>query len=451
MIRLSLQEAARAVNGSFAGTDGRFVGVSIDTRTLRGGELFFALQGPNFDAHDYLDRALEAGACAVVTQRETSLPQAIRVADTRLALGDLARHWRAAFHRPLVGITGSNGKTTVKEMTATIFATQGRVHATQGNFNNAVGVPLTLFGLDPDQDETAVIEMGANHPGEIAYLTDLVQPNAAVITNAGPAHLEGFGDLDGVARAKGELFAGMPRAATAVINKDDPRCGVWQALAAERLQLGFGIENDADIRARLRSDDAGRRIELHTPAGSAELRLPVPGKHNIYNALAATGLALAVDTPLDRIIAGLEAFRPVKGRMQARATLRGARLFDDTYNANPASLAAGLDVLTTEPGRHWLALGDMGELGANAARIHRECGHLARDKGVERLFALGPLAARAAEAFGDGAEVFEDVNEVIARLRDELDAEVRLLVKGSRTMRMERVVAGLADAADGGA
>ena len=451
MIRLSLQEAARAMNGRLVGADAIFTDVSTDTRTLRDGELFFALKGPNFDAHDYLDRAERAAAVVVDRAVTVSTPH-IQVTDTLTALGDLARHWRLKFRRPLVGVTGSNGKTTVRAMTAAVFAAPGfmenRVHATQGNFNNAVGVPLTLFGLDPERHDYAVLEMGANHPGEIAYLTTLAQPDAAVITNAGPAHLEGFGDLDGVARAKGELFAGMPETATAVLNYDDPRCGVWETLASNRPRLSFGLECEADIRAQWRPCDGGSRVHLRTPAGAADLTLPVPGKHNVYNALAATGLALAVGAPLERIVAGLEGFQAVQGRMQACAAIRGARLFDDTYNANPASLAAGLDVLTAQPGRPWLALGDMGELGAEAARMHRDCGLRAKEQGVERLFALGPLAARAADAFGPGAEVFADAEALITRLRAELESDVRLLVKGSRVMRMERVAAALMDTAN---
>ena len=444
MIHMSLQQAAQAMHGQLFGVDHAFVGVSTDTRTLPRGALFFALKGPNFDAHRYLVEAERAGAAAVVVDAEATVSGAcIRVADTRKALGDLARHWRGLFRCPLVAITGSNGKTTVKEMTASIFAALGRTHATQGNFNNDIGVPLTLFGLDVDRDDYAVVEMGANHPGEIARLVSLAQPDAAVVTNAGPAHLEGFGDLDGVARAKGEMFSGMPRSAVAVINRDDPRCGVWERLAAERPRLSFGIERAADIRARRQPRGTGDQLCLDTPAGTVELTLAAPGKHNVYNALAAAGLALAVGAPLDEIAQGLEAFRPVRGRMQAHETAVGALLFDDTYNANPASLAAGLDVLTSQPGRHWLVLGDMGELGADAAELHAECGRWAREKGIERLIALGPLAAVAAGAFGGRGEVFEDAETLVDALRGDLERGVRILVKGSRVMRMERVVAGL--------
>ena len=432
------------MNGRLSGVDHEFTGVSTDTRTLRKGDLFFALKGPNFDAREYLAEAGRAGAAAVVVDGEAAVSGVcIRVADARLALGDLARHWRVLFRRPLVGITGSNGKTTVKEMTASIFAALGRVHATQGNFNNDIGAPLTLLGLDADRHDYAVVEMGANHPGEIAYLVSLAQPDAAVVTNAGPAHLEGFGDLDGVARAKGEMFAGLSGSGVAVINQDDPRCAVWERLAAGRPRLGFGIDHAADIRAQWRPQGMGGRLRLDTPAGAVELSLAAPGKHNVYNALAATSLALAVDAPLDKIVEGLEAFRPVQGRMQAHKTDCGALLFDDTYNANPASLAAGLDVLTSQPGRHWLVLGDMGELGADAAELHAACGRRAREKGVQRLAALGPLAAGAAGTFGEDGEVFEDVDALVDGLRGDLDGDVRLLVKGSRAMRMERVVAGL--------
>ena len=262
--------------------------------------------------------------------------------------------------------------------------------------------------------------------------------------------MEGFGDLDGVARAKGEVFSGMPPSAVAVINKDDPRCGVWEQLAKGGPTLGFAMEKDADIRARYRPEHGGSRVQLITPRGEVDLHLAAPGKHNVMNALAATGLALAVDVPLAMIAQGLEAFRPMRGRLLPRTGWRGALILDDTYNANPCSLEAGLDVLVTMPGRHWLVLGDMGELGKNAPGWHEECGRLACGKSIERLITLGPLSAGAGDCFGAGAEHFDDVDALVRRVREGLDADVRVLVKGSRAMRMERVVAGLLGDTDGG-
>lgn len=441
---LGLRETAAILGASWEGArDLPLQGVSTDTRSLQGGELFVALRGPQFDGHDFLMQARAAGAAACLIEGDApaALP-AIRVADTRRALGQLAAAWRARFDLPLVGVTGSNGKTTVKEMLAAILGRDGPVLATRGNLNNDIGLPLTLFGLDRVHC-AAVIEMGANHPGEIAALTGIARPTVGVVTNAGSAHLEGFGSLEGVAQAKGELFAGLPADAVAVINADDRFAALWHTQAAARRVLHFGLDAEAEVRGSWEPSADGGRLAMATPAGALDIRLALPGRHNALNALAAAAAALAAGASLDSIGAGLEDFRPVAGRLQWRTARNGARLLDDTYNANPDSLEAGLPVLTSAPGQHWLVLGDMGELGDGAVALHRRAGEMARAAGVERLFAIGDLAREAAAGFGDGARHFVDPQALVAALAAELDAGVTILVKGSRRMRMERVVEAL--------
>jgi UDP-N-acetylmuramoyl-tripeptide--D-alanyl-D-alanine ligase len=443
MMSMPLSQAAEVINARQRGLDVVFQGVSTDSRTLAQGNLFVALQGPSFDGHDYLDEARLKGAAAaaVSVPLDVDLPL-LEVADTRLALGMLAAHWRKQFAIPVIGLTGSNGKTTVKEMLAAILGRCGETLVTRGNLNNDIGVPLTLFGLSAGH-RYAVVEMGANHPGEVAYLTRLVQPGVGLVNNAGPAHLEGFGSLEGVARAKGELFQGLAPDAVCVINADDRYAPLWRTMAGSRRVMCFGLEHGADVRAQWRGDTQGSDVELLTPAGSASLRLSLPGEHNVLNALAATAAALALEIPLDDIVAGLVVVQPVHGRWESIPGVSGLRLIDDTYNANPASLRAGLQLLSTADAEPWLVLGDMGELGEEAARLHRLMGEEARRNGVRRLFALGDLARQAADAFGAGAETFAEADALIERLEEVAAPGVLMLVKGSRAMRMERVVAAL--------
>jgi UDP-N-acetylmuramoyl-tripeptide--D-alanyl-D-alanine ligase len=318
---------------------------------------------------------------------------------------------------------------------------------TQGNLNNDIGVPLTLFRLGAEH-EYAVLELGANHPGEIAYLADLAQPTVGVVNNAGPAHLEGFGDLSGVAEAKGELFARLAPDAVCIVNADDAFARLWQSMASPRRIISFGVSTAADVRAEWTGDIGGSDVELMTPAGAAALHLALPGRHNVMNALAATAAALALDIALENIVRGLAGVRPVGGRWQSQPAINGARLIDDTYNANPASLQAALDLLSKADAETWLVLGDMGELGEAGERLHRKVGKEARQAGVQRLFALGELATQAAETFGSGAESFADLDRLNARLKGLVRAGVVILVKGSRAMRMERVVEALS--ANGG-
>ena len=441
-----LADAARAVGGRLIGADHAFGEVSTDTRTLTAGALFVALRGPNFDGADFVAAALAAGAAGAVVERqvESAVPQ-IQVGDALAALQTLARTWRDQFRLPVVAVAGSNGKTTSKEMTAAILARRGPCLATRGNLNNHIGVPLTLLRLEAVH-RSAVIEVGTNQPGDVAALMPLVGATAGLITNAGAEHLQGFGDLDGVARGEGETIAGLAADATAVINADDAYAGYWRGLAGARRVATFGLAGAADFRAvdpRQSIVEGGFVLEfsLRSPLGTAQVRVHAGGMHNVSNALAAAAAAAAAGATLADIVAGLADFRPVKGRLQLKAGVAGSWIIDDSYNANPSSVRAGLDVLGSLAGRKWLAFADMGELGETAAASHTEVGAYARARGVERLFALGPLARRAAEAFGSGAEWFADTGALGERLRAELGEGVTVLVKGSRVNRLERVVA----------
>lgn len=445
----TLAALAPVVDGRLAGVDARFDGVSTDSRTVGAGELFVALSGPNFDGHAFVAAAAARGAAAALVARELpdcTLPQLV-VADTRAALGAYARAWRLQADVDVLGVTGSNGKTTVKEMAAAILGERTATLVTRGNLNNDIGLPLTLLGLGR-QHRAAVIEMGANHAGEIAYLASVAVPRVGIVTNAGSAHLEGFGSVEGVARAKGELFAALPAHGHAVINANDAHAPLWRETAAHCRRVEFGIDVEADFRvetAEVRSDGAVQSFPLHAPDRSLEFSLPALGRHNLQNALAAVAATVAMGATLDEARVALARFVGVGGRQRWFDAHRGARLLDDSYNANPDSLDAALQVLASVPGRRWLALGDMLELGTDAEAIHARAGERARALGVERLFAVGPLSAAAVRAFGPDAEHFDDAAELAARIDAELEPGVTVLVKGSRGMRMERVVAALQD------
>ena len=448
MIRMRLVEASAALGLRAAGEDVVFHGVSTDSRTTPRGALFVAVRGPNFDGHDFVGEAGARGAAAALVEREpdAAIPFVL-VRDSVRALGELAAQWRGRFHDlVLVGITGSNGKTTVKEMVAAILRTLGPVSATRGNLNNEIGVPLTLCDLGAEH-RTAVVELGANHRGEIAALTALARPAVGVITQCAPAHLEGFGSIEGVARAKGELFEHLPDDAVAVVNADDPYEDLWRELARPRRCISFGAGTDADVRVRTTSDTGLQRVALDTPAGSVDLDLALPGAHNAFNAGAAAAAAIAAGASLRAIREGLAAVRPARGRLESKRGPRGVEIIDDTYNANPASLRAGLRVLGAKPAPHWLVLGDMAELGPDGASLHAEAGRHAKCHGVDRLMVIGELSVEAARAFGDGATHFADCAALVDRLRDELPDGATVLVKGSRSMAMERVVEAIAERA----
>jgi UDP-N-acetylmuramoyl-tripeptide--D-alanyl-D-alanine ligase len=442
-IRCTLATAAGWLDARLEGDDAGFYGVSVDSRAIEAGMLFVALRGPNHDGHDHVADALAAGAAAALVERPLPLaiPQLV-VDDSRLALGRLAAAWRRELQTVLVGVTGSNGKTTVKEMCAAILSRAGTTLSTRGNLNNDIGLPLTLLRLSPDH-RYGVIEMGANHPGEIAYLTKLAAPQVAIITNAAPAHLEGFGDVEGVARAKGEIFAGLSEEGVAVLNADDDFAALWQQLSGSHRTLRFGLTRSADVGARGLGDVHGSELEVLTPLGGFHLDLPLPGRHNIMNALAAVCAALALNIEFEDIVAGLESLAAVKGRLTTRTGRNGATILDDSYNANPASLHAGLQVLAGCGGRRLLALGDMGELGENAEALHRQAGRQARELGIDGLYASGNLSRHASEAYGEGGHFYEQQQQLIEALLPQMSKEVTVLVKGSRSSRMERVVEAL--------
>ena len=444
-----LARIVTATNAKLIGTAAIISRVSTDTRTIHQGDLFIALSGEHFDAHDFCVSAVQKGAAAVMVERQLPLPvPQIIVADTRKALGMLARAWREQFSIPCIAVTGSNGKTTVKEMMAAICAQRGSVLATQGNLNNDIGVPLTLLQITA-QHQFAVIEMGANHRGEIAYLTALAKPDVALINNAGPAHLEGFGSIEGVAHAKGEIYSGLSSNGIGIVNADDHFTNVWRSLCKSYKMITFGLQQSADINATWHANNEGSALLIQTPQGKVNVQLHLLGKHNVMNALAATAATLAVGCSLDDVKHGLESMLAVKGRLQIKQGKSDSRIIDDTYNANPASFKAALDVMSVFPGSHYVALGDMGELGPDAETLHREVGNYAKVSGVKRLYTVGPYARYAAQEFGQEAMAFDTQQPMINAIETDLTAEVTLLVKGSRAMQMENVVMSLLKQSEG--
>ncbi len=441
----TLSSAAESMHGRLLGGDRIFDGVSTDTRTLRRGELFVALQGPNFDGGDYVSQASDKGAAAAVVGAKVDGDIAqITVADTKLALGQLGAAWRRDRSAVVVGITGSNGKTTLKELTAACLSQVAPTIATEGNLNNDIGMPLMLTRID-ETHRYAVLEMGANHAGEIEYLTSLAEPDVVAITNAAAAHLEGFGSIDEVAKAKGEILCGRSRPGVAILNADDAYFELWSAMATDIDVVGFGIDTQTDICAGdIVADGGGSNFCLHLFDSLVDVRLSLPGRHNVHNACAAAAIATALGVAPEQIQSGLESVQPVAGRLQPKRGLNGATLFDDSYNANPLSVAAAAEFLAALDGQSWLGLGDMGELGADAARLHREVGIVVKNAGVDRLFGTGELSRYVTEAFGDKASWFNSIDALIDALRVAVTSDVNLLVKGSRFMRMERVVEALA-------
>jgi UDP-N-acetylmuramoyl-tripeptide--D-alanyl-D-alanine ligase len=439
-----LSEAANAMQAKLVGQDAIFSSVGTDSRHITKGQLFVALKGDNFDGHDYAAQAIAQGASAVlVSDAALNVASALLVNDTCLALGQLAAYWRSKFDIPVAAITGSNGKTTVKEMLASILRSacqeSNEVLATVGNLNNHIGLPLTLLKLNA-QHRYAVVEMGMNHSGEISYLSKLGKPTVAVINNAGCAHIGELGSFEAIAKAKGEIFDGLATDGIAVINADDGFAPLWIALAAPRQVMTFGLENKADVTATYQLQTSASNIEINTPKGTAKVQLPAPGKHNVLNALAATTAALAIGVPLHIIAEGLEDYAGVKGRLQPLAGLNGALVIDDTYNANPMSMKVAIDVLMANPGEKLLVLGDMGELGDDAADLHAEIGLYAKTACVDALFTLGNLSEVMSDAFGVGAKHYETPKALAADLIRKMNPNVSVLVKGSRFMAMERVV-----------
>ena len=445
-VTMDLLTATKAMGGTLSGDNVSFSGVSSDSRKIAAGELFVALRGVNFDGHAFVAVAKQNAAAAAVIDaeafdslKEIGLPLIV-VADTRLALGALAADWRARFTLPLIAVTGSNGKTTSKEMLASILraAFGDTVLATQGNLNNDIGLPLTLLKLDSGH-RAAIIEMGMNHPGEIAYLTRIAQPTVALVTNAQRAHLAGMGSVETIATEKGSVFMGLANPGVAVFNADDPWAELWRAQSARHSAMSFSFERDADVTGRYQARGLENQLTIMVQGEQVEVALALPGAHNARNALGAATAALAAGVSLSAVRDGLSAFRGIKGRLQRRPGLNGSTLLDDTYNANPDSVRAGIDVLATTVGKKILVLGDMGEIGDMTGQFHDEIGGYAKSQGVDLLLALGDASALSLHNFGTGGRHFKKIDDLVDALSGELTPETTVLIKGSRFMRMERV------------
>ena len=474
-MNLTLAQAAAALCVDLIGEDRVFSRISINTRTLETGDLFVAVKGENFDAHDYIRQAEEQGACGLVVEHlcDSVLPQIV-VENTRHALGDIASLWSSAFSLPIVAITGSCGKTTVKEMTAAIFQQAYKqkevVLATRGNLNNDIGVPLTLLRLTREH-KAAVIELGANHQGEIRQLVEMVQPDVALITNVTHAHIEGFGSIEGIASGKAEIYTGLETGGTAVINADDDFADYWKTFCNEHnagiKQLTFGlnsedengVNNAADISAEYKQLHDGLELKIKTPAGEQMLHLQQFGKHNVYNALAAAAVTLSSGCTLQHIKDGLENFSNVSGRLEQKQGHNGAMILDDTYNANPGSVRAGIDALmqlqSEMKGEAVLILGDMAELGEESTQLHYQLGIDAAKMGVTQLFSVGTMSQNTTNGYNfavldtdeqtSAAIHCSDKKELIHKLKNKLKKKTVVLVKGSRSMAMETVVDALLD------
>ncbi len=424
--------------------------IITDSRQLQAGDLFLAIVGEHFDGHNFITQAEQQGAVAVIVSRAvtTTLP-VLMVSDTLQALGKIARCYRQQFDLSVIAITGSNGKTTVKEMVAAILSENGNVVATQGNRNNHIGLPLSLLSIN-SQHQYAVMEMGANHQGEIKYLSQLAKPTVAVITHAGQAHLQGFGSLEGVAKGKGEIFLGLVPNGIAVLNADDKFYDDWLALTQAYRRLSFGINANADVKAiaetittKLAHLQVMTQFQLQTPQGEIEIQLNLAGLHNVYNALAASAVALAHNLSLCQIQQGLAKMQAVKGRLQVVPAKNNALLIDDSYNANPTSTRMAIDILAKAEGQTIFVLGDLAELGQDAEILHQQLGSYAKQQGIRQLLAVGQLSQLAVTAFGTNAQHFQQQSQLIAYLLKQLNDQQVILVKGSRSQQMERVVQAL--------
>ena len=451
MINLSLQTLAEILgNSANSLSDASFCGVTIDSRKSCEGKLFVAIRGLNFDGHNFVDMAYQNGAtAALVEQRQQSEIEQIEVADCKQAMGQLATYWRRYCDPCVIALTGSNGKTTVKEMLFQILARQTTSLATRGNFNNDIGVPLTLFELEQNHD-FAIIEMGANHRGEIARLAEIAEPDIVYVNNVAAAHLAGFGDVRGVMEAKGELYAYCTAEQRALFNADEVASQYWHGLCAAQTQISCGLNNAADVTATWSAMDETLQIEFNYQGQSHGCELGVIGEHNVRNALAAVSLAILAGIDFTVAVDNLAGFCAVKGRLQILSGPANSRLIDDSYNANPDSLEAGIEVLCSLPGSPWLALGDMGELGAEAEALHRQAAQAAAQRGVEKFFGIGEMSCIASAEFGAAGYCYEDIEEMAKSILAQIHEGVNLLVKGSRAAGMERLIAILVQSANGG-
>ncbi len=460
-MNMMLSEIAACVQGQLVGEDVAISSVSIDTRAIKPGQLYVAIKGHNFDGNEFVAEAEQAGAVAAIVHQgvAVTVPHIV-VDDTRLALAELAGAWRKKTSVAVVGITGSNGKTTVKEMVAAILRVKANTLFTQGNLNNDIGVPLTLLRLN-EQHRYAVIEMGANHPGEIEYTSQYAQADVAIITNVGAAHIEGFGSVDGVAKAKGEIIQTLKPDGVAVLNRDDAYFDYWKSVAGTRKVMSFGMYERAEahtsrlcpvgdvtvhsVKTEIINHAFATTFDLVTAKGELTIKLKLAGRHNVVNALAAAAACLALGADLQQIKQGLESVNPVTGRLQPLVGRLGNIIIDDTYNANSASLKAALDVLANCEGKSWLVLGAFGELGPESAKIHEQMGELIKSSGVVRLLAVGADTRNTVNIFGEGATFFDSQNDLIEVLKQELKGDEAILIKGSRAQRMENVAAALVE------
>ena len=443
--------AAATVLGCIApAQDAIFYRVTTDSRSLEAGDLFVALTGETFDGHHFAKQALAQGATGVLVSRDLGLPQQIIVGDTKLALGALAKHWRAQFTLPLIAVTGSNGKTTVKQMIASILGEHARItcgdaaaaFSTQGNLNNDIGLPLTLLRLRAHH-RIGVVELGMNHPGEIAYLAGITQPTVALVNNAQREHQEFMKSVADVAAENGSVFSHLAQGGIAVINADDEFSGFWRGLAKGHAVVDFGLRVAGEVTANYDLALYGSHLELMLPDGDVEIVLSIPGVHNVLNACAAAACAAAAGVKVETIARGLEAFRAYSGRLQRKTAMSGAVVIDDSYNANPDSVRAAIDVLANIKGQRMLVLGKMAEVGDDGPKYHHEVGAYAKARGIDVLLAFGIDTAPAVEAFGAGAMRFDDIETITLKAGEFAVAGATLLIKGSRSTRMERVVAAL--------
>jgi len=449
-LSMTLNQLARIVGCEERFDDIKVSGAVIDTRKIEAGNLFVALKGERVDGHDFLAQARQAGAAAALVSelQDDALPQLL-VADVKQAFAQIANAWLQQCRAKVIAITGSNGKTSVKEMVSAIVRQVGPVTSTQGNYNNELGVPLTVCRVDPE-DKFAVIEMGTNHPGEIAELVKIAVPDVAVINNIAPAHLEGFGTEQGVAREKGAIYAGLAATGIAIVNADMPYADIWTSMIGGRKVLRFSLENDAEIKPDyVQLDGISGHFMVKLDGISHHFSLPLPGLHNINNALAAIAVCRALSIPVDAMVRGLAGMKVVPHRLQLRDGVNQARLLDDTYNANPGSYLQALKTLAGFNGEHWLVLGDFGELGTESDAIHKQMGQQARDLGVSRLFTVGRSSRMAADQFGETAQHFEDIETLQHCLHHELHGDVTCLIKGSRFMQLDKLADQLAQEGEG--
>lgn len=451
MIALRLSELAAAIGARHVGGDLGFRGVVADSRKIEAGQLFVALRGERVDGHDFVAEVAAHGAAAALVERELdiALPQLV-VANAEHALAEIARVWRARCRARVIGITGSNGKTTLKTLVHSILSRAGRCHVNPGNLNNEIGLPLSLCALPADAD-FAVCEMGAGKPGDIAYLARIAVPQISIVNNVGAAHLERMGSTRGVADTKGAIYAALHSDGVAVINAEDEFAEDFRSLAGKRPRITFALDRAADVRGQILASDAeSQRLAIDTKAGRITVNLPLPGRHNALNALAATALALAAGASLEQVHLGLEAVTAVSGRLVRKSLANGAILIDDSYNANPASMRAAIDTLCAQPAPRWLVVGDMKELGADAADLHHGIGAYARERGIEAFYGVGELSRHACAGYGATARHFDNQQDLIDALRAELVPGVTVLTKGSRSSAMDRVANAISTPAESG-